>query len=109
MPVYFNTTPVLEKRALPDFSTTEDEAMLARQQEAAAAFIEEKPALAARIESAFNDRYSSLLTVNDLFDPARHLDSTSPGLEPAATAEEVTTPPSATVVPLRAADGGASA
>lgn len=109
VPAYFNTIPVVEKRALPDFSTTDDQAMLDRQQASAAAFIEEKPALAARIESAFNDRYSSLLTVNDLFDPARHLDSTSPEQGDAATAEPIMVPPSAKVVPLRAADGGASA
>lgn len=109
VPDYFNTIPVLERRALPDFSTTDDQAMLARQQEAAAAFIEEKSALAARIESAFNDRYGSLLTVKDLFDAARHLHAASPGREAAETAGPVTTPSSATVMPMRATDGGASA
>jgi hypothetical protein len=113
-PEYFNVTPVLEDRALPDFSTKDDEAALVRQQEAAADFLQRKAALSARIESAFNDRYSSLLTVEDLFNPSR---PTRPGAGAAAqgapgqelgSPEAASTAPSATVVPLRASDGGVS-
>ncbi len=113
-PEYFNVTPVLEERALPDFSTKDDEAALVRQQEAAADFLQRKAALSARIESAFNDRYSSLLTVEDLFDPSRPTRpgagaaaQGAPGQEPGGT-EAASTAPSATVVQLRAADGGVS-
>jgi hypothetical protein len=115
-PDYFNATPLLEERALPDFATEDDEASLRRQQEAAAAFLHQKAMLSAKIESAFNDRYSSLQTLDDLFDPTRQMVSSASGstAPPGTSRQEPGTPgststsSSATVVPLRAADGGAS-
>lgn len=105
-PEYFNTKPQLDKRALPDFSTAEDEALLKRQEEAAMDFLDNKALLVAKIERAFNNTYGSIGTVNDLFDPARQIEAKSSEKEPATPAGV-----SATVVPLRAAgaDGGVGA
>ena len=105
-PEYFNTKPQLDKRALPDFSTAEDEALLRKQEEAAANFLDNKAMLIAKIERAFNTTYGSIGTVNDLFDPARQIEANSTEKEPAMSAVA-----SATVVTLRAsgADGGAGA
>lgn len=106
VPEYFNTKPRLDERALPDFSTGEERALLARQEVAAAEFLRTKADLCAKIESGFNDRYSSLLTVKDLFDLAPQSGG-KPVTVPATLAQ---VPASATVVPLRTAgaDGGVS-
>ena len=107
VPDYFNTTPRLDVRALPDFSTDEEQALLARQQAAAAEFLRNKANLCAKIESGFNDRYSSLLTLKDLFDSAPQAGD-DPVAARAAPAPLAEVPASATVVPLRTAgaDGG---
>lgn len=77
VPPYFHTKPQLDQRSLPDFSANEDEFLLNRLEASTADFIANKAGLTARIESAFNERYSSLRTVNDLFDPARQAGSPS--------------------------------
>lgn len=106
-PEYFKSTPRLEPRELPDFSTDEDVALLARQEALYAGFLRTQADVRARIQSAFNDRYNSLMTVNELFDSnlERERDAAEP---PAARAEPA---PSAKVVPLRSAveEGGISA
>lgn len=97
-PEYFNSKPQLDKRALPDFSIAEDEALLQRQEKSAADFLGTKASLIAKIERAFNTTYGSIETVNHLFDPARQTEAKSPEREPATPAVA-----SATVLPLRAA------
>jgi predicted phage tail protein len=107
-PAYFQIKPQLDKRSLPDFSTHEDEALLKQQEESTADLVRNKETLCARIESAFNDRYSSLRTVNDLFDPGRQpLESHAENQSTPAVGEAAP----AKVVSLRSAsaDGGVGA
>lgn len=98
-PDYFKSTPRLAPRELPDFSTYDDAALLARQEALSAGFLLTQADVRARIQSAFNDRYNSLMTVNELFDPNREPESAA-GEPPADRAEPAL---SATVIPLRSA------
>lgn len=70
-PAYFNSTPRLGSRELPNFSIETDAELLVKQEALAAEFLRVQAEIRARIQSAFNDRYNSLLTVDNLFDPAR--------------------------------------
>ena len=70
-PAYFNSTPRLGSRELPNFSIETDADLLVKQEALATDFLQVQAEIRARIQSAFNDRYNSLLTVDDLFDPAR--------------------------------------
>ncbi len=106
-PDYFRTTPQLDSRVLPDFSTDADLALLAQQQVQVAEFLGTQADIRARIQSAFNDRYSSLLTVNELFNPARNQENAD--TKPHVIQAEL--PASVAAVPMRNAfaEGGAGA
>lgn len=112
-PDYFNSKPRLGRRKLPDFSIADDTALLETQKSLAAEFLQAQADIRARIQSAFNDSYSSLLTVDDLFNPSRRASAgeassaANAPADPEPAAERYAA--SATVVPLRSAatDGGA--
>jgi len=78
-PEYFKSTPRLGSRELPNFAVEGDAALLAKQEILAAEFLRVQSDIRARIQNAFNDRYNSLLTVDDLFDPARRAVDESDG------------------------------
>ena len=108
-PEYFKSTPRLGSRELPNFAVEDDADLLGKQEILAAEFLRVQSDIRARIQNAFNDRYNSLLTVDDLFDPARRAvdesDNSLAGTAHALDGHVLQEPksPYLTAVPLRTA------
>lgn len=66
-PPYFNTWPVLRELQMPNFDITQDLDNLARQQELLSLFISEVEDIRARIQTAFNQRFDALQSLDRQF------------------------------------------
>lgn len=69
-PTYFDTWPQLRELKMPNFSTSTDQENLANQSQLLAEFLNEVQDIRARIQTAFNTRFSALHTVDTNFTPS---------------------------------------
>ncbi|GIZ51101.1 hypothetical protein [Noviherbaspirillum aridicola] len=66
-PAYFDIWPQLRTLQMPDFDTLEDQKNLARQRELLAAFVDELQDIRARIQTAFNQRFDAVQSLDAQF------------------------------------------
>jgi hypothetical protein len=67
VPEYFNCWPQLRELKIPNFSTSVDEVNLASQRRMLKTFLSEVQDIRARIQTAFNERFNALHTLDNNF------------------------------------------